>query len=75
MKALHIIESKTPGITRTRIIVDQKTTYYSDGTITEVKDLSSMKREKQKGYFKQKKILKIYHSPRESREYFVRHFM
>lgn len=33
MKALHIIESETPGITRTRIIVNQTTTYCLDALL------------------------------------------
>jgi hypothetical protein len=75
MKALYIIESETPGITRSRIGVDQITKHFTGGLEIDIGDFSSLEIEKRKGYFRGNKILRIYRSGHKSNEYFVRHFM
>ena len=74
MKTLHIIESEIPGITRTRVRVDQITNIYSGGLEIDIGDFSSMKTRKQKGYYKGNRILRIYRSSWKPDEYFIRHF-
>ena len=75
MKELHIIESETPGVTRSRAKVETITKHFSGGIDIELGDFTSLIVEKQKGYYKGKKILNIYRSSWKSNEYFVRHFM
>lgn len=75
MKELHIIKSETPGVTRTRVEVGQITRHFSGGLNIDIGDFSSLELEKQKGYFRGKKILKIYKSGWKSNEYFVKHFI
>ena len=75
MKELHIIESETPGITRSRIKVETITRHFSGGLDIDLGDYSSLEIEKQKGYYKGQKILCIYRSSWKPDEYFVRHFM
>jgi hypothetical protein len=75
MKELHIIESETPGITRSKVKVDKITKHYSGGLDIDLGDFSSLKLEKQEGHFRGHKILRIYRSSWKEDEYFVRHFM
>ena len=75
MKELHIIESETPGITRSRVEVSQITRHFTGGLDIEVGDFSSLEIEKRKGYYRGHKILSIYRSSWKANEYFVRYFM
>ncbi len=75
MKALHIIESETPGITRSRVKVETITKHFSGGLDIEVGDFSSLQAEKEKGYYRGQRILGIYRNGWKPDEYFVRHFM
>jgi hypothetical protein len=80
MKKLHIIESETPGVTRSRVKVEIITRHFSTGPDNkgidvEVGDFSELEIEKQKGYYKGQKILSIYRNGWKSDEYFIRHFM
>jgi hypothetical protein len=75
MKELHIIESETPGITRSRIEVGQITRHFTGGLDIEIDNFASLKAEKEKGYYKGQRILRIYRSSWRANEYFVRHFM
>ena len=72
MKAYII---KSPGITRTRVKVTQITRRFSESPSFDIGDFSSLKKEKTAGYYKEKKILKIYRSSWEPDVYFVRHFI
>ena len=75
MKELHIIESETPGITRSRVEVGQITRHFSGGLDIDIGDFSSLETEKEKGYYRGQRILRIYRSSWKANEYFIRHFM
>jgi hypothetical protein len=75
MKKLHIIKSETPGVTRSRVKVETIIKHFSGDLDLEIGDFTSLEVEKQKGYYKGKKILDIYRSGWKPDEYFVRHFM
>jgi hypothetical protein len=75
MKELHIIESETPGVTRSRVEVGQITRHFSGGLDIEIGNFASLKTEKEKGYYRGQRILRIYRSSWKANEYFVRHFM
>ncbi len=75
MKKLYIIESETPGITRSRIEVDRMIKQFTGGLDIDIGDFSSLEIEKGKGYFRGNRILRIYRSGWKANEYFVRHFM
>ena len=77
MKALHIIESETPGLTRTKIIVTKERPVKSKTgrTMFTVADLTEMEKQKKSKIYKGKKIQKIYRSPWMSNAYFIRYFM
>ena len=75
MKALHIIESETPGITRSRIEVPKKISVLTPDLEIEIGDFSAVKLQAKTGIYKGHRILKSYSSSWEDNIYFIRHFM
>jgi hypothetical protein len=75
MKELHIIESETPGVTRSKVKVEKIIKHFAIDLDIELGDFSSLEIEKQKGWYRGHKILRIYRSSWKEDEYFVRHFM
>jgi hypothetical protein len=75
MKALYIIESETPGITRSRVEVPMMLSTLSPDLEIEIGDFSAVKLHVSTGYYKGHRVLKSYRSGWGYNTYFIRHFM
>ncbi len=75
MKELCIIESETPGITKTKLKYGNKKPYYAKGSNSEKVLWSFYKKIKKERTHKGKKIIKIYRSSWNDDEFFIKHFM
>jgi hypothetical protein len=77
MKELHIIESETPGLTRTKITVTRERSVKgrSGDVIFTVPDFAEMAKIKKIKKYNGKRILRIYRSSWETNTYFIRYFM
>lgn len=75
MKALHIIESETPGISVSKFKMRLDKPHFAAKTKHIMSSKMAFKTYKKTRMYEGKKILRIYLSSWNSDEFFIKHFM